>query len=132
MRAGEALALAGAPARHVAEPLRAAHTAAVELGVVPFRHEVEELARRAGVALGGADRPARGLGEQLGLTEREVEVLALVAEGRSNRDIARELFITDKTASAHVSHILMKLGVANRASAAAVAHRLGLTRPRVS
>jgi DNA-binding CsgD family transcriptional regulator/tetratricopeptide (TPR) repeat protein len=132
MRAGEALALAGAPGRHVAEPLRAAHTAAVELGVVPFRDEVEELARRAGVALGSADRPAPALGEQLGLTGREIEVLALVAEGRSNREIARELFITDKTASAHVSHILMKLGVANRAAAAAAAHRLGLTRPRVS
>jgi DNA-binding NarL/FixJ family response regulator len=53
-------------------------------------------------------------------------VLALLAQGRTNRQIGEELFITAKTASAHVSRILMKLGVANRAEAAAVAHRLGL------
>ncbi len=131
MRAGEAGALAGAPAREVADALWRAHAAAVELGVRPFREEVEDLARRTGVALDGPDRAPVGTGEQLGLTEREVAVLALVAEGRSNREIAHELFITSKTASAHVSHILMKLGVPNRAAAAAVAHRLGLTRDRV-
>jgi DNA-binding NarL/FixJ family response regulator len=54
-------------------------------------------------------------------------VLALVADGRTNRQIAERLFITDKTASVHVSHILAKLGVANRSEAAAAAHRLGLT-----
>jgi DNA-binding NarL/FixJ family response regulator len=62
----------------------------------------------------------------LGLTRREAEVLALVAEGRTNRQIAQALFITEKTASLHVSHILAKLGVAGRGEAAAVAHRLGL------
>ncbi len=54
----------------------------------------------------------------LGLTDRELEVLRLVAEGRTNRQIGEQLFITTKTASAHVSHILMKLGVTNRAEAA--------------
>jgi Bacterial regulatory proteins, luxR family len=49
------------------------------------------------------------------------------AEGRTNRQIAEALFITDKTASVHVSNILAKLGVANRAEAAATVHRLGLT-----
>jgi DNA-binding CsgD family transcriptional regulator len=53
-------------------------------------------------------------------------VLALVAEGRTNGEIAAALFITTKTASAHVSNILAKLGVANRGEAAAVAHRLGI------
>jgi DNA-binding NarL/FixJ family response regulator len=130
MRAAEALALAGAPSADVAEPLRAAHAAALELGVRPFRDEVEELARRTRVTLAGSEAASRGLSEELGLTERELEVLALVADGRSNREIAQELFITSKTASAHVSHILMKLGVANRAGAAAAAHRLGLTRAR--
>jgi DNA-binding NarL/FixJ family response regulator len=62
------------------------------------------------------------------LTPREAEVLALIAEGRTNRQIGAELFITGKTASVHVSRILMKLGVANRAEAAAAAHRLGLAR----
>jgi len=62
----------------------------------------------------------------LGLTRREAEVLALLAEGRTNRQIGQALFITEKTASLHVSHILAKLGVAGRGEAAAVAHRLGL------
>lgn len=54
-------------------------------------------------------------------------MLRLIAEGRTNRQIGEELFISTKTASAHVSHILMKLGVTNRAQAGAAAHRLGLT-----
>ncbi|MEU6748130.1 response regulator transcription factor, partial [Spirillospora sp. NPDC046719] len=62
----------------------------------------------------------------LGLTPREYEVLRLVAEGRSNRDIAEALFISVKTASVHVSNILGKLDVANRGEAAATAHRLML------
>jgi DNA-binding NarL/FixJ family response regulator len=62
----------------------------------------------------------------LGLTRREVEVLALVAEGRTNRQIGQALFITPKTAGVHVSRILAKLGIASRGEAAAVAHRLGL------
>ena len=49
------------------------------------------------------------------------------SDGRTNRQIAQTLYITDKTASVHVSRILAKLGVANRAEAAAVAHRLRLT-----
>jgi DNA-binding NarL/FixJ family response regulator len=53
-------------------------------------------------------------------------VLALVAAGRTNRQIGQELFITEKTASVHVSRILTKLGVASRGEAAAVAHRLRL------
>ena len=61
-----------------------------------------------------------------GLTQREAQVLALVAEGRTNRQIGQELFITPKTASVHVSRILAKLGVAGRGEAAAIAHRLGL------
>ena len=61
----------------------------------------------------------------LGLTPRELEVLRLVAEGRSNRQIAEELFISAKTASVHVSNILGKLGAANRGEAAALAHRAG-------
>jgi DNA-binding CsgD family transcriptional regulator len=55
-------------------------------------------------------------------------VLALVAAGRTNRQIGKELFITPKTASVHVSRILAKLGVTGRGEAAAVAHRVGLDR----
>ncbi len=61
------------------------------------------------------------------LTPRELEVLALVAEGLTNRAIGERLFISDKTASVHVSNILAKLGVSSRTEAAAVAHREGLT-----
>ena len=74
----------------------------------------------------------RGGAKRLGLTEREAEVLALLGEGRTNRQIGQELFITEKTASVHVSRILMKLSVHNRAEAAAAAHRVGLARPRVT
>jgi DNA-binding NarL/FixJ family response regulator len=58
----------------------------------------------------------------------EAGVLALVAAGRSNRQIAGALFISPKTASVHVSNILSKLGVRGRVEAAATAHRLGLDR----
>jgi class 3 adenylate cyclase/tetratricopeptide (TPR) repeat protein len=63
---------------------------------------------------------------ELGLSERELEVLELVAAGRSNTEVARVLFISPKTASVHVSHILAKLGVANRVEAATLAARVGL------
>ena len=53
-------------------------------------------------------------------------MLALIASGKTNREIGGELFMSEKTASVHVSRILQKLGVANRAEAAGVAHTLGL------
>jgi len=60
------------------------------------------------------------------LTARELDVLRLLAVGRTNRDIAAELFISAKTASVRVSNIMSKLGVASRVEAAAIAYRLGL------
>jgi DNA-binding CsgD family transcriptional regulator len=60
------------------------------------------------------------------LSAREIEVLRLVAAGRSNGEIAERLFITRKTAGVHVTHILDKLGVSNRVEAAMAAARLGL------
>jgi DNA-binding NarL/FixJ family response regulator len=64
---------------------------------------------------------------RFGLTDREREILVLLAAGRSNPQIAEALFISPKTASVHVSNILAKLGVDGRVEAAAVAHRLGVT-----
>jgi DNA-binding CsgD family transcriptional regulator len=61
-----------------------------------------------------------------GLTAREVEVLALVAEGLRNADIADRLFLSEKTVGHHVSSILRKLGVRTRGEASAEAHRIGL------
>ena len=102
---------------------RAAHATAVRLGAEPLRAEVEALARRARLDLGPAMAPSPAAA---GLTPRELEVLRLVAAGRSNSQIAGELFISPKTASVHVSNILAKLGVHTRVEAAATAHRLGL------
>jgi DNA-binding NarL/FixJ family response regulator len=60
------------------------------------------------------------------LTPREAEVLALVAEGGSNRDVGQRLFISTKTASVHVSNILAKLGARSRTEAVSIARRRGL------
>jgi NarL family two-component system response regulator LiaR len=60
------------------------------------------------------------------LTEREAEVLQLVARGKANKQIASDLFVSEKTVKAHVSSILMKLGVQSRTQAALHAVRTGL------
>ena len=71
--------------------------------------------------------PSRPVDEDpFGLTPREREVLALVADGRTNRQIAERLFISESTAGVHVSNIIGKLGVATRGEAAAIAFRLRL------
>jgi DNA-binding CsgD family transcriptional regulator/tetratricopeptide (TPR) repeat protein len=77
-----------------------------------------------GVA-GVPDGPARR--DTFGLSGREREVLALIAQGRTNREIGERLFISQKTVGVHVGNILAKLGVSGRVEAAAVAIRLGLT-----
>jgi predicted ATPase/DNA-binding CsgD family transcriptional regulator len=64
--------------------------------------------------------------DPFGLTPRERQVLALVAAGATNREIGRQLYMAEKTASVHVSRILSKLDVRSRTQAAAVAHRLGI------
>jgi DNA-binding CsgD family transcriptional regulator len=65
---------------------------------------------------------------EMGVSKREREVLELVAAGRTNRQIAEMLYISDKTASVHVTHLLRKLGVASRMEAASIAQGLGLGR----
>jgi DNA-binding NarL/FixJ family response regulator len=64
-----------------------------------------------------------------GLTAREAEVLALVAAGRSNREIAETLVLSPKTVARHLSNIFAKLGVASRTQAAAFAYEHGLATP---
>jgi DNA-binding NarL/FixJ family response regulator len=96
-----------------------------------LREQAESLARRARLTLAGdpaaqAADPSEQARRQYGLTARELEVLRLVAIGRSNPDITAELFISAKTASVHVSNIMSKPGVAGRVEAAALAYRLGL------
>ena len=77
------------------------------------------------LAQGSAPAPATGAPASV-LTPREGEILALVAEGRSNGEIGKQLFISTKTVSVHVSNILAKLDAASRTEAAAVARRRGL------
>ncbi len=126
-RAGEAYVQAG-DRTAAAIPLAAARESAAALGAAPLLGEIDALARRGRVSIGAVaveeepDSPV----DRLGLTPRELEVLQLVATGRTNREIGAELFMSEKTASVHVSRIMAKLGVGGRVEAAAVAYRLGL------
>jgi DNA-binding CsgD family transcriptional regulator len=133
-RRAEALLASGRRRAEAVEDLRSAKAAVVELGAVPLERLVNELAQRARIDLErgsgtrhAADGPLSGLASPL--TRRELEVLALLAEGRSNRQIAETLFISESTAGVHVSNILGKLGVSGRTEAAAVAFRSGLVTP---
>ncbi len=112
------------PGADAAARLRTALSLATALGARPLIAEIEALAARIGADL---HEPGTGTpGPAVALTPRELEVLRLVAQGRSNRDIANALVISAKTVSVHVSNILGKLGVSTRGEAAATAHRLSL------
>jgi ATP/maltotriose-dependent transcriptional regulator MalT len=116
-----------------ADAARAAHATAVRLGAGWLRGEIEGLAVRARLTLepDGADHdePEAYQDDAFGLTARERQVLALIAEGATNREIGATLFMAEKTASVHVSRILSKLNVRSRTEAAAVAHRHRLAEP---
>jgi DNA-binding CsgD family transcriptional regulator len=123
-RAGECYVLSG-DKRSAVDALRRAGDTADRLGASLLLAGVTDLVRESRIDLGGSGhsgpRP-----RALALTNREIEVLTLVASGRSNEEIARDLFISPKTASVHVSHILAKLGARTRTEAAVTAHRLRL------
>jgi DNA-binding CsgD family transcriptional regulator/tetratricopeptide (TPR) repeat protein len=121
-RLGEALLTHG-DREHAGEAIRAAYQTAVRLEAQPLLAALEQLARRGRMDLGFGRPSGQATG---GLTPRELEVLSLLVEGRSNRQIAEELFISGKTASVHVTRILAKLGVHSRRDAAARARQLGL------
>jgi DNA-binding NarL/FixJ family response regulator len=135
-RQAEALLAGRAPRDHAVAALTTASTLASRIGARLLMAEIHALARRARIDLAApedvgapddAGQEPPSATDTLGLTRREREVLALVAEGHTNRQIAEVLFISGKTASVHVSNILAKLGVANRVEVAAVAHRLRLS-----
>jgi DNA-binding CsgD family transcriptional regulator len=130
-RLAEALFGHRARAAGALEALAAAHEVATRLGAGPLLHEIELLARRAAVVLPTrADAVAEALDEPAApdplaaLTPRERLVLDRLAEGDSNRQIARALFISEKTASVHVSHILAKLSVSSRVQAGMFGQRV--------
>lgn len=115
-RLAAVLQATGDPAQ--ARPLvDAARVTATALGAEPLLAELR--------TLGTAPRP-RAATAEAALTARENEILALVAQGRSNGEIGKQLFIATKTVSVHVSNILGKLGASTRTEAAAIAQRKGL------
>lgn len=121
--AGSALASNNRPGARVR--LGQARTLAAELGAAPLLARIDELAVRGRLS----PEPAAAAPNDFGLTPREVEVLRVLARGRSNPQIAAELFITPNTVATHVARILGKLGVATRTEAATKAHETGLLDP---
>jgi DNA-binding CsgD family transcriptional regulator len=131
-RSGEAR-LGRGDRRGAAACLQEAAAIAERLGAHPLHREIRSLVRRARIPIqsGGEpeERPATVEApdrEDLGLTAREREVLELMAQGMTNRQIAAHLYISVYTAGVHVSRILGKLGVRSRTEAASAAYRLGL------
>jgi DNA-binding CsgD family transcriptional regulator/tetratricopeptide (TPR) repeat protein len=115
--------------RRASRSLELAHAHAARLGATVLLADIEALARRARVPVAAAPARPDKDDETLGLTPREAEVLRLIADGLTNRQIGEKLFITPKTAGLHVSRILAKLNVDSRVKAAALAHRAGLAEP---
>jgi DNA-binding CsgD family transcriptional regulator/tetratricopeptide (TPR) repeat protein len=128
-RQAEALLAARAPRSRAAPLVTDAQRLAASVGAAPLAAEIEHFAQRAGINPAAPLQDAEHSGQpetpaaRFGLTQRESQVLALLAHGLTNGEIARELFISTKTASVHVSAILRKLGVTSRIQAAAIAQR---------
>lgn len=110
---------------------------AEEMGATVFRDRAHELARVGRITFGDSDATeasatptsASSVADPWGLSAREREVLGLLVDGRTNVQIGAALFISDKTASVHVTHILDKLGVDSRVEAALLAVRAGFVAP---
>ncbi len=125
-RHAEAVLARGGDREDAAALLTEAWTIADGLGAAGWRELVESAARRARVSVGAAPVTASSAPDRFGLTAREIEVLGLLGRGRTNRQLGAELFISEKTARVHVSHILAKLGASTRTEAVDIAHRHGL------
>jgi DNA-binding CsgD family transcriptional regulator len=129
-REAEALLEGGAGRSRASESLQLAWEATVKMGALPLKEKIERLARRARIPLRDISdtAPTDGstLATDLGLTQREVEVLGQLAAGRTDREIAESLFISKKTVSVHVSNLLRKLDVTNRVEAGRVGQAHGL------
>jgi DNA-binding NarL/FixJ family response regulator len=122
LRAGASgFLLKNSPPEQLVEAVRAVAAGEGLLSTSVTRRVIGELARRSP----SEPTPSTALEE---LTEREVEVLRLVARGLSNAEIAEELVITPGTAKTHVSRILMKLGLRDRVRAVVFAYETGLVR----
>jgi DNA-binding NarL/FixJ family response regulator len=118
--AGRALATAGDRERAAAE-LQQAAAALDACGATRDREQAERMLRRLGRRY-QRPRPANGAGVAA-LTRRELEIAELVRTGRTNREVAAELFLSQKTVETHLRHIFGKLGISSRASVARVLGR---------
>jgi DNA-binding CsgD family transcriptional regulator len=106
------------------DEIRAVHAIAADLGAHPLADAVAKLARRARITLAGDEDPPSGPEEVL--TPRELTVLELVASGLTNRQVGAELYISEKTASVHLSRVMAKLGATSRTEAVSLAYDRGL------
>jgi DNA-binding CsgD family transcriptional regulator len=130
-RHAEALIRHHAPRPTVTTCLREAHQAASTAAAIPLQGEITDLARLAKIDLTTAHTqpPAAPIPQALkGLTARELQVLKLLVDGRTNRELAEQLFISPRTAAVHVSNLLHKLGVNDRIQAAQLARNLNAPR----
>ena len=128
-REAEARLVAGGERTAAVAALLAAHATTVELGARPLREAVEGLARRARITLAAPALAPAVEGAEGGLTPREAEVLQLLADGLTNREIGGRLYISEKTVGTHIAHIFEKLDVHNRIEAASRARQLGVLQP---
>ena len=101
--------------------LRAAHAGAVHMGALPLRDAVEALAKRARIEVAGVEVDTEDL-----FTPRERATLELVASGLTNRQVGERLYISEKTASVHLSRVMAKLGASSRTEAVSLAYERGL------
>jgi DNA-binding NarL/FixJ family response regulator len=111
----------------VVADLRAAREVAARLGAEPLAAAVAAMAVRAGVQLDDEAAPLAPASDVL--TPRERSVLALVADGRTNRQVGAELYISEKTVSVHLSRVMAKLGASSRTEAVTIAYARGLLDP---
>ena len=129
-RRAEALLHHAEDATEAARELAAACDTATMLGAGPLLRSIQALAERARIPLPRPAPPQQATPQATpggNLTKREQQVLTLLSDGLSNRRIAQDLFISEKTVSVHITHILAKLGVTNRTQAAAAARQTSLT-----
>ncbi|HZE42008.1 MAG TPA: response regulator transcription factor, partial [Stackebrandtia sp.] len=122
----EALLGGGDPADRdeAAGLLREADGVAERLRAAPLHQAIQSLSRRARLRPAGAAQSADSP-----LTPRELAVLSLVAEGKTNRQIGAELYISDKTVSVHLSRVMTKLDAGSRTEAVSAAYTRGLLSP---
>ena len=123
MKAGASgFLLKDVPRRQLIEGVRTVATGDALLAPAITRRLIEQFVQ--------APPPDSGVPEQLaGLTERELDVLKRVARGRTNAEIAADLFLAETTVKTHLSHVLTKLGLRDRIHAVVVAYETGLVRP---